>query len=130
MAEKVQISNVVIEKDGKFLLVQEGKGIAFKLWNIPGGHVDEGETLIEAAIREAKEETGFIVEIVRPVFTYYNPIHNHHLHAFLSHIVGGTLQFPETEILDARWFSYEEVIARTDLRNPAYIIPAITNSQT
>ena len=128
MAEKAQISNVVIEKDGKFLLVQEAKGIAFKLWNIPGGHIDEGETQVEAAIREALEETGYIVEIVKPVFTYFNPKHNSELHAFLGQIKSGSLQFPVEEILDAQWFSYEEILSKTDLREPDYIIPAITNS--
>ncbi len=39
--------------------VQEGQGLAKGLWNLPAGHVDPGETLIEAACKEALEETGY-----------------------------------------------------------------------
>jgi 8-oxo-dGTP pyrophosphatase MutT (NUDIX family) len=48
----------VIEQDGKFLLVEEetNEGVMF---NQPAGHLEEGETLIEAAIREVQEETAY-----------------------------------------------------------------------
>ena len=51
----------VIERDGKFLLVEEDIGGAHVL-NQPAGHWEAGETLIEAARREALEETGWEIE--------------------------------------------------------------------
>lgn len=57
------VSGVVIEKDGKYLLVQERQPKARCMWNLPAGRVDEGDTLEQTAIREAKEETGYDVKL-------------------------------------------------------------------
>ena len=51
MAQQARVCNVIIERDDKYLLVQEAKAKAYKLWNFPGGHVEPGETLEVAAAR-------------------------------------------------------------------------------
>ena len=58
------VSTVVV-KDGKLLVVQEGKNNYGQLdtWNFPAGHVEPGENLVDAAIRETKEESGYTVAI-------------------------------------------------------------------
>ena len=56
------IVGCVIEKDGKYLLVQEAQEKCYGKWNLPAGHLDPNETIIDAAKREAKEETGCDVE--------------------------------------------------------------------
>ncbi len=49
----------VIERDGKFLMVEERAGTADKLvLNQPAGHLEQGESLVAAVAREALEETG------------------------------------------------------------------------
>ena len=53
----------VIERDGKFLLVQEAKEKCRGKWNIPAGHLDSNETIFDGAKREIKEETGCNVEL-------------------------------------------------------------------
>lgn len=50
---------VVVEGD-RVLLVQRGREPDKGLWGYPGGHVEEGETLAEAALRELAEETGVV----------------------------------------------------------------------
>ena len=49
----------------KFLLLKNSLG-----WEFPKGHVEEGETHLEAAIRETKEETGLTLKNVHPSFKY------------------------------------------------------------
>jgi 8-oxo-dGTP diphosphatase len=56
-------SAVLVEHEGKFLLGKRNKKNAFGKWIIPGGGVDFGETIQEAAIREIKEETNLDVEL-------------------------------------------------------------------
>jgi 8-oxo-dGTP pyrophosphatase MutT (NUDIX family) len=51
----------IVERDGKFLLVEEQADGAVVL-NQPAGHLDEGETLIHAVIRETLEETAWHIE--------------------------------------------------------------------
>ncbi|MEW2467662.1 NUDIX domain-containing protein, partial [Streptomyces sp. NPDC046994] len=45
------------------------------LWALPGGGVDVGESVADAAVRETKEETGFDVEVTGLVGLYTNPAH-------------------------------------------------------
>ena len=47
---------------GRLLLIQRGTEPNKGLWSFPGGHIELGETLFEAAKREAREETGIEVE--------------------------------------------------------------------
>jgi ADP-ribose pyrophosphatase YjhB (NUDIX family) len=58
------VATSIIEQDGNILMVEENKKGIEGRWNFPSGKVDVGETVIEAAIREAKEETGFSIELV------------------------------------------------------------------
>lgn len=104
------VAGVVLKRNGKYLLVQEKKPRAYGLWNLPAGKVDEGYGIEETAIKEAKEESGFDVRLIREISIYHINIHEPVKHAFEAEIIGGELAFPEDELLDARWFSYEEII--------------------
>lgn len=52
----------VVEDQGRFLLVEE-KADGKVVFNQPAGHLEPGETLLEAALRETMEETGWLVEL-------------------------------------------------------------------
>ncbi len=135
------VSGVVIERDGLYLLVQDKVPWVYGKWNLPAGKVDKGETLEQAAAREAKEECGFTVEITGHLLTLHKSAteierpdkYDHaELHAYGAKIIGGALRFPQKEILNAKWFSYEQVKAlqaNGDLRTSAYVLGAIDQSR-
>jgi 8-oxo-dGTP diphosphatase len=56
--------SAAIVRDGKVLLVRRAREPAATLFSLPGGVVEVGETLTEAAIREVREETGLTIEPV------------------------------------------------------------------
>ncbi len=99
----------VIYKDGKFLMIQEKQSRARGLWNLPAGHVDKGESLEAAAIREAKEETGYDVELIAEIGIYHHEARASIKHAYEARIVGGRLQVESDEIMNAVWLGLQEV---------------------
>lgn len=120
------VAGVIIKQNNKYLLVQEGEPRIYGLWNFPAGHVDMGESIEEAAIREAKEEVGYNVELIKKINITQNLSNEPVKHVFEAKIISGELKFPENEILDAKWFSFEEIKnMKNKLRNSDWIIGTI-----
>jgi len=103
------VAGCVINQGDKYLMVQEKQPKAYGLWNLPAGYVDKNETVEHAAIREAKEETGFDVELISEIAIYHEDISRPVKHAFTAKIVGGELQAQSEEILDILWLSFDEI---------------------
>ncbi|MGW5097344.1 NUDIX domain-containing protein [Streptomyces nodosus] len=61
-----RVTGVVIEDDAILLLDQDTEGA--RSWSLPGGKVENGETLEEALVREMREETGVEVEVGRLLY--------------------------------------------------------------
>lgn len=106
------VAGCVLEKDGKYLLVQERKEVAYGKWNLPAGRVDVGETIEQAAIREVREESGYEVELETELRVEHDaasyPVV---LHSYKAKIIGGELEYRQDELLDARWYAIEEIEA-------------------
>jgi 8-oxo-dGTP diphosphatase len=110
---------VIIVKDRKVLLLKrvENRGPEYRFpgyWCIPGGHVELGETLEQAAIREVKEETGldvsnlkflFNIEEMFPEFEWWAVGHT-----FIAHVNETDVKVQESEISDFKWVTIDEAI--------------------
>ncbi len=64
--------DIIIELDDRGVVLISRKNYPFG-WALPGGFVDYGESLEDAAVREAKEETGLNVKLIRQFHTYSRP---------------------------------------------------------
>jgi ADP-ribose pyrophosphatase YjhB (NUDIX family) len=68
----VAVSAFIQDDDGRILMIRRTDN---RLYSIPGGQVEPGETLTEAAVREAREETGVDIEVTGLIGIYSNPNH-------------------------------------------------------
>ena len=64
--------DIIIQLEGGAIVLIERANPPYG-WALPGGYVDYGESLEEAAVREAKEETGLDVELLGQFHTYSDP---------------------------------------------------------
>jgi ADP-ribose pyrophosphatase YjhB (NUDIX family) len=112
---KLAVNAVVFNEEKEVLLARRTDN---GLWCIPGGHVDLGETLVQACLRELKEETGLTGEVIRLVGIYSDPKNSLHIAqgpewhtiraSFLCKIIGGTIT-PSEETSEIQYFDLHQL---------------------
>lgn len=113
----------VVSAEGRFLLVKERSGSEI-VYNQPAGHVEAGEAIMDAALRETLEETGWEVELTHYLGTYqYHSAGNgisYVRHCFIAAVVEQKSMQPlDSDIESAVWLTREEVENLQDeLRSP------------
>jgi ADP-ribose pyrophosphatase YjhB (NUDIX family) len=108
---------VVTDERGRILLIRRRDN---DLWALPGGGMELGESITDAAVREVKEETGLDVEVVGLVGVYTNPRHvmayddgevrQQFSLCFTTRLLGGTLRI-DHESTDVAWTGPDELDA-------------------
>jgi len=123
----------VIIKDEKILLTKRKREPGKGQWSIPGGLVEPGETLVEAVIREIKEETNLEVEALKPIYTdevvvrdEESRIRYHYvLIDYLCRLKGGSLR-PGDDAKEVRWIKLSEAKKLNLTRSTYRLIDRLT----
>ncbi|GAA2180058.1 NUDIX hydrolase [Brooklawnia cerclae] len=110
MPNPILSASVVIIDQERILLVQRGHEPSKGLWSVPGGRVEAGETLQEAAAREALEETGLVVRVGEQLWELVlnAGAASFELHDFRATPVGGTLRAGD-DAADVRWVRLDQL---------------------
>lgn len=122
----------VVCRDGKFLLVEEETeaGLAF---NQPAGHLEQGESLVQAVVRETLEETAYHFRPTHLVGIYQWRHPSKEL-TYLRFAFGGELRGWEADrrldegIVGARWLSLDEIRATQARHRSPLILRGIEDS--
>jgi len=121
--DEVSAGGLVVDKSGtKGLLIGrlDPKDASHErlLWSLPKGHIEDGETPEQAAIREVAEETGIKSEITRSlgVIDFWFMASGKRIHKTVHHFlfaeVGGKLAPQVTEVDDVAWFDLDEIVTK------------------
>lgn len=114
----------IIEQDGRFLIVEEyGKEVNRMVLNQPAGHVEAGESLIQAAVRETLEETGYLIEVTDLVgiYTYTPPMdlaRTYYRFCYAGKIIEQTERPLDADIHAVHWLSFDDLQHSISLRSP------------
>ncbi|CAB4532100.1 unannotated protein [freshwater metagenome] len=121
--DEVSAGGLVVDATGKLGLLigrrdlkdATGKRI---LWSLPKGHIEDGETPEEAALREVQEETGIvsIIEKSLGVIDFWFMAGGKRIHKTVHHYLfrenGGVLAPQESEVDEVAWFPLSEIVDR------------------
>lgn len=115
-APLVAVAAVVLDDEGRSLLIERGQPPAQGLWALPGGLLDLGEPVRDGVAREVHEETGAEIEIVE-LLDLFEPIHRDqngriHYHYvvidFWAHFRGGRIAAAD-DVDDVAWVSVKDL---------------------
>ena len=105
---KVAVGTIITTDDSRIVLVRRAIEPGYGKWVFPGGYVDRGEAVTDAAIREAKEEAGLDIRLDRLLNIYSYSGRPLVIIVYAATVLGGELCTDE-ECLEARLFTPDEI---------------------
>lgn len=113
-------TGVLVERDGRLLLVRRNHEPAMGRWSFPSGYVDAGEVVEDAAAREVREETGLRVRLTRLLGVYSTADEQVIFIAYAGEAPEGEAVAGE-EAYEVRWFAPEELPVLAFPHDPAIV---------
>lgn len=121
----ISAATIVINEQNEILLI---KG-PLRGWEMPGGQVEEGESLKEAAIRETKEETGIDINVIKFCGVFQNVSGSICNTLFLAKPIGGNLT-TSSESLEVGYFPVDVALEMVTWKNFRQRIENCLNENT
>ena len=110
----IGVGCLVVDPDGRYLLVRETKAVARGRTALPAGTLEPGESLRDGAVREVVEETGLHVEVDGLLGLFHCPLTSEDSYGinvvYLAHPIGGEVTTSE-EHPEVGWFTADEIDA-------------------
>jgi ADP-ribose pyrophosphatase YjhB (NUDIX family) len=110
------VGAIVRDRDGRILVVRRGRPPGERLWSIPGGRVEAGETDAEAVVREVLEETGLVVDVEEQagsaILPALQPGDRYQVTDYFAHVRAGESMhpIPGDDAFEARWVTASEFL--------------------
>jgi 8-oxo-dGTP pyrophosphatase MutT (NUDIX family) len=119
----------LVVRGGEVLLISTQGG---RRWQLPKGHIEEGETSAQTAVREVREETGVTGRVVTqlPGVEYWyverglRRIHKTVDYFLLDYVSGDAADFDPQEVSGASWFSWDEGLLQVSFDNERKVVAA------
>jgi 8-oxo-dGTP diphosphatase len=108
----ISAATIVLNDKNELLLIKGPR----RGWEMPGGQVEEGESLMDAAIRETKEESGIDIEIIKFCGIFQNVERSICNTLYLGRAIGG-VPTTSSESLEVGFFPIEEALEMVEFKN-------------
>lgn len=118
--EETSAGGLILDRSGspKAALIARRDRRGRLIWSLPKGHLEQGETPEDAAIREVHEETGISGKVLAPLGTidFWFMADNHKIHKTVHHFLmeaeSGELSDADVEVVEVAWVPLDEVSSR------------------
>lgn len=109
------VTGAILQKDGKILMAKSPKWS--DKWTLPGGHIEIGETIVDACAREVVEETGLVATPIGVINSgeligskdFHRPAHFIWFDIVFD-VIGGEIKLLADELSDSGWFTVDEAL--------------------